>query len=480
VVMGTIGIVMLIACANVANLLLVRAEARQQELAIRAALGAGRGRIVRELLLESVLLGVIGGALGVGLAYEGLRFLVAIGPANLPRLNEISLDARALGFALILSLLSTLLFGLIPALKYAGPRISVALRGAGRTASVSRERHRSRNFLVVTQVAMALILLVGAGLMIRTFRALRTVEPGFTHAEHLQTMRVSIPTSLVAEPQRVTRIQNDIADRLAALPGVTSVGFARSMPMEGIEPGWNGIYAEGKTDSGEVPPLRLFNYVSPGFFHSAGTRMIAGRELAWSDVYNLRPVGMVSENLARELWGTPSAAIGKRFREYPSMPWHEVIGVVQNVYENGVQEEAPAMVYWPSMMDGLYGPHTFAQRDPASRLGSECESAGGVGTDDAGNLRSIAGANFLHIGDAGNRGCDGAGARGHRHLRCDLLRRIAAPARDRNSVGAWGTAKRAKADVRALGTGAGGNRRSHRDGGRGWADAADEIAAVRD
>jgi predicted permease len=131
------------------------------------------------------------------------------------------------------------------------------------------------------------------------------------------------------------------------------------MPMEGIEPGWNGIYAEGKTDSGEVPPLRLFNYVSPGFFHSAGTRMIAGRELAWSDVYNLRPVGMVSENLARELWGTPSAAIGKRFREYPSMPWHEVIGVVQNVYENGVQEEAPAMVYWPSMMDGLYGPHTF-------------------------------------------------------------------------------------------------------------------------
>lgn len=355
VVMGTIGIVMLIACANVANLLLVRAEARQQELAIRAALGAGWGRIVRELLLESVLLGLIGGALGVGLAYEGLRLLVAIGPANLPRLSEISLDARALAFTVVLSLLSGLLFGLIPALKYAGPRISVALRSAGRTSSVSRERHRARNVLVVAQVAMALVLLVSAGLMIRTFQALRTVEPGFTHAEHLQTMRISIPASLVAEPQRVTRIQNNIADKLAAIPGVTSVGFASAMPMEGIEPNWDSIVAEGRTyRADEIPPLRLFKNVSPGFFQTSGTRVIAGRELTWTDVYRLRPVAMVSENLARELWGTPSAAVGKRFREFRQ--WWEVIGVVQDVHENGVHDKAPAIVYWPSMMDDLYGP----------------------------------------------------------------------------------------------------------------------------
>jgi predicted permease len=355
VVMGTIGIVMLIACANVANLLLVRAEARQQELAIRAALGAGWGRIVRELLLESVLLGLLGGALGVGLAYEGLRFLVAMGPANLPRLSEISLDARALAFTVILSLLSGLLFGLIPALKYAGPRISVALRSAGRTSSVSRERHRARNLLVVAQVAMALVLLVSAGLMIRTFQALRTVEPGFTHAEHLQTMRISIPASLITEPQRVTRLQNNIADKLAAIPGVTSVGFASAMPMEGIEPNWDGIIAEGKTyPANEIPPLRLFKNVSPGFFQTAGTKMVAGRELSWAGVYGLRPEAMVSENLARELWGTPSAAIGKRFREFRQ--WWEVVGVVQDVRENGVHEKAPAIVYWPSMMEGLYGP----------------------------------------------------------------------------------------------------------------------------
>ena len=178
VVMGTIGVVMLIACANVANLLLVRAEARQQELAIRAALGAGWRRIVRELLLESALLGLIGGALGVALAFEGLRFLVAMGPANLPRLSEISLDAWALAFTVALSLLSGLLFGLIPALRYAGARSLAALRSAGRTASATRERHRARIILVVAQVAMALVLLVCAGLMIRSFQALRTRRTG--------------------------------------------------------------------------------------------------------------------------------------------------------------------------------------------------------------------------------------------------------------------------------------------------------------
>ncbi|HEX5430881.1 MAG TPA: ABC transporter permease, partial [Bryobacteraceae bacterium] len=215
-VMGMIGILMLIACTNVANLLLVRAEARQQELAIRAALGAGRARIVRGLLTESTLLGLMGGALGAGLAYGCVRLVVALGPSNLPRLDEISLDARALWFTLGLSLLSGLLFGLIPAMKYAGPRISVALRSAGRTASTSRERQRARNLLVIAQVAMALVLLVSAGLMIRTFQALRTVDPGFTEPQHLQTFRTEIDPPIIAEPERVTRIQNEILNKLAA------------------------------------------------------------------------------------------------------------------------------------------------------------------------------------------------------------------------------------------------------------------------
>jgi predicted permease len=357
-VMGTIGVVMLIACTNVANLLLVRADARQQELGIRAAMGAGRGRIAWELLLESLCLGLLGGVLGVGIAYEGLRLLVAIGPANLPRLGEISLDVRSLGFTLALSLFAGLLFGSIPALRYARARTTVALRGAGRTASVSRERQHSRDLLVVAQVAMALVLLVSAILMIRTFQALRHVEPGFTQPEHLQTMRTSIPASLVADPQQVVQIQNSIAEKLAAIPGVTSVGFASAAPMEGIESNWDGISFEGKSMS-EVTPLRLFKYVAPGYFRTIGTRLIAGRELTWTEVYGLRPVAIISENLARESFGTPSAALGKQLREFPDMPWHEVVGVVEDVRENGVQDKTPAIVYWPSMGAGIYGPHTF-------------------------------------------------------------------------------------------------------------------------
>jgi predicted permease len=357
VVMGTIGLVMLIACANVTNLLLVRAESRQRELAVRVALGAGWGQIVFELLVESLLIGLLGGVLGIGFAHEGLRLLKIIGPASLPRLNEISLDPLTLAFTLALSLLSGFLLGLIPALKYAGPRIAAVLRSAGRNASVSRERHRTRHLLAVTQVALAMVLLISAGLMIRTFQSLRTVEPGFTHAESLQTLRIAIPEALIADPQRVVRLQNDLSDKLAAIPGVTGVGFASEMPMEGFDPNWDNIYVEGKTyPANEIPPLRMFQYVSPGFFRAAGTRLMAGRDLSWDEVHGLRPVALVSANLAREMWGSPAAAVGKRFRQYPGMPWREVIGVVEDVRENGLHENAPEIVYWPTLLDGFFGP----------------------------------------------------------------------------------------------------------------------------
>src|SRR5579859_7897064 len=359
VVMGTIGLVMLIACANVTNLLLVRVEARQQELAVRAALGAGWGRTVRGLLVESLILGLTGGVLGVVVAYNGVRFLVALGPANLPRLSEISVDDRTLGFTLLLSLASSLLFGLIPALKYAGPRTALALKSIGRTTSTSRERHRARNLLVIGQVALALVLLVSAGLMIRTFQALRTVEPGFADAPHLQLMRIAIPDSLVQEPERVLRMQQGILDKLAAIPGVKATGFVSDMPMEGFDAGWDCIFAKDKTyPEGVIPPLRLYKYISPGFLQTAGTRLIVGREFTWDDVYGLRPVIMVSENLARETWGSPSAAVGKQLREFPSMPWREVIGVIQDVREKGVQEKAPEIVYWPPMTEYLFGDKT--------------------------------------------------------------------------------------------------------------------------
>ena len=327
VVMGTIGVVMLIVCTNVANLLLVRADARRQELQVRAALGAGRWRVARELLLESLTLGLLGGAAGLVVAWAGLSLLRAIGPSDLPRLSEISLDARSVAFTLTLSVLCGLLFGFIPVLRFVFSPQGVPLLGATRTSSTSRERQRGRNLLVVAQVAMALVLLISAVLMIRTFEAMLKVDPGFSSPKSLQIMRLSIPENLVHDPVAVTRMQNSILDKLAAIPGVSSVGFTASVPTSGAEPNWNEIYPEGKNYDIE-PPLRLFNYVSPGYFHTAGTKIVAGRDFEWADVYGLRPVGMVSEGLARELWGSPSAAIGKHFKEWPSMPWHEIVGVV--------------------------------------------------------------------------------------------------------------------------------------------------------
>jgi predicted permease len=376
VLMGTIGIVMLIASANVANLLLVRTEARQQELAVRAALGAGWGRIVRALLIESTLLGILGGAIGLGLAYALVDFLLAISPSSLPRLSEISVDSRALGFGVALSLLAGIVVGLVPGLKYSGSRIAVALRGGGRTVGESRERHRTRNILVVGQIALALVLLVSSGLMIRTFLALRSVQPGFIHAEQIQTIRISIPGSLVREPERVIRMQNDIADKLGAIPGVTSVAFTSAMPMEGFLQNGDAICAESRPQAGsEVPPTRVFKSISPGLFQTAGTTLIAGRDYTWADVFGRRPLVILSENLARELWGTPSAALGRRIGTcMPGALLREVIGVVQDVRDNGVDQASPAIVYWPSFGES-YGQLdvvrtvTFAIR--TERVGSQ-------------------------------------------------------------------------------------------------------------
>ena len=356
VVMGTIGVVMLIACSNVANLLLVRAEGRQQELAIRAALGAARTRIAREVLSECVLLALIGGVAGVGIAEAGLRLLAAIGPANLPRLHEISLDARSIAFTLGLSLVSALLFGTIAAFKSMWPAASLAHASARRTMSTSRERQRGRNLLVIAQVAMAMVLLISAVLMIRTLAALRGVDPGFADENHVQTLRVAIPQQLIADAQTATRVENSIADKLAVIPGAGSVGFARDVPMDGTDPDWNNIFIEGKNERPGTVPMRLFNHISPGYFHSVGTRLVAGRDYTWSDIYGLRPVAIVSENLARESWGSAAGAIGKRFRILPAQAWQEVIGVAEDVRQNGVDEVAPAIVYWPTMAPSPFVP----------------------------------------------------------------------------------------------------------------------------
>jgi predicted permease len=362
VLMGTIGLVLLIACANIANLLLVRAEGRQHELAIRASLGASWKRIASEMLLESVLMGILGGTLGVGLAYAGVRVLVAMTPTTLPRLGEIGIDPLVLAFTLVVSIFAGLLFGAIPVVKYAGPHVATSLRGSGRTTSHSRERHRARNTLVVVQVALALVLLIGAGLMIRTFQALRSIQPGFARPEEVQLLRISIPEGEVRESERVMRMEQEMMDKLAAVPGVQSVAFSNSAPQEGFNPN-DILYAEDKTYAvGQIPPIRRFRFVSPGFFQTTGTPLITGRDFTWTDLYEKRHVAIVSENMAREMWGDSSAALGKRVREGMKDEWREIVGVVGDVYDNGVQEKAPTFVYWPALVDRFWGDDVRATR----------------------------------------------------------------------------------------------------------------------
>jgi len=377
VVMGTVGLVLLIACANVANLFLVRAETRRQELAIRAALGAGWRRITQEMLVECMTLGLLGGALGMVVAYAALRILVANGPDTLPRLNEIRIDPLVLVFALGLSLLSGALFGLIPVFKYARARVGATLSGVGRTIGQSREHHRARNTLVMVQVALALVLLVGSGLMIRTFQQLRGVQPGFTDPGTVQYVHSSIPVAIATESGRVMRMWEEIRDKLAALPGVTSVGFASQAPLESLL-GFRNIqflYAEDKPlQPGQTPRGPEHRFIAPGFFRTMGTRLIAGRDFTWTDIYEQRHVAIVSENLAREWWADPRAALGKRVRENSVAPWREVVGVVEDVYDRGMHVEAPEFAYLPPLLNR-------SDQDFTNRVGVFAIRSGRAGTE---------------------------------------------------------------------------------------------------
>jgi putative ABC transport system permease protein len=372
VLMGSIGVVLLIACANVANLLLVRVEGRSQELAIRAALGAGWGRIASELLFESVTLGLIGGAVGLGLAYAALRALRALAPAGLPRIHEIGIDIPVLVFTLGIALLASVLFGSVPILKYAGSRLNTGLREGGRTLSASREQHRARNVLVVVQVALALVLLIYSGLMIRTFRALTHVPPGFVAGDTVQTFRIYIPETEVpdSERERIVRMHEAILNKLAAIPGVASASFSTAVPMDGVN-SMDPIFAQDRTYAeGELPPLRRFKFVSPEYLGTLGTPLVAGRDLTWADTYQKLPVAIVSENFAREYWHSANDALGKRIRVGNTDDWREIIGVAGDVYYEGVNKPASSVVYWPVIMGRFEGEKDYVRRGVAFALRS--------------------------------------------------------------------------------------------------------------
>jgi predicted permease len=353
VLMGGVSLVLVIACANLANLLLVRAEGRQQELAIRAALGASRGRIAAQLFFESLILAVFGGLFGLVLAYGALRVLVAMAPQGLPRLHEIGVDGNVVLFALAVSLAASLLFGFVPVFKYAGAGLRIGLREGGRSMSESRERQRARGVLVIVQVALALVLLVSSGLMIRTFRALTRVNPGFVAPPaEVQTFSIAFRDAQAPDPERVARLQEEILRKLEALQGVSSVGLSTYVPMSGgVRVG--SVFAKDRAYAPDELPLYRYGFVAPGFFKTIGAPLVAGRDLTWSDIYNKVPVAIVSEKLAREYWRDPASALGKQIRATPKGAWREVVGVVGDVRQDGVDKEAPSSVYWPILVANI-------------------------------------------------------------------------------------------------------------------------------
>ena len=368
ILQAAVAVVLLIACGNVANLFLIRAEGRQQELALRAALGAGRGRIARVLLSESLLLALGGGVLGLVFARAALGLLRRLAPAQLPRADEIGIDLTVLLFTLAVSVLSGLLFGAFAVWKYGKPNID-AIKEGGRSGSDSPGRHRTRNALVVSQVALALMMMIASGLMVRTFLALNDVRPGFVDPENVQTFRLTAPDGILADQQALARTHQAIAERIAQVPGVTSVGISSSITMDG-EDNTNPVYVEGvPVAEGALPPLRRYKSFAPGYFETMGIPVVEGRSLTWAEIYQGTPVLVVSAALAREYWADPAEAIGKRIRATPESPWREIVGVVGDERDDGLDRPATPIVYWP-LLNETYQQTTFAYAVRSDRVGA--------------------------------------------------------------------------------------------------------------
>jgi putative ABC transport system permease protein len=368
VLLAAVGVVLLVACANVANLLLIRAEGRQQEFALRTALGASRGQIARVVLAEGMLLALGAGALGLVLTEGAIALLRRIAPAQLPRVDEIAVDATVLLFALGAASAAGLLSVLVTVVRGGAPN-AAALREGGRAAGDAPARRRTRDALVVAEVALALVLLVVSGLMVRTYVALQQVDPGFAHPETVQTFRVAVAERDDADPDAVARTHQAIAERLAQVPGVTRVGLSSHITMDG-EDNSNPLHVEGvPLGAGELPPMRRFKTVAPGFFETMGIRLIAGRAVTWDDIHQRRPVAVVSATLAREHWGEPSRAIGRRVRWDPDLPWREVVGVVGDERDDGLDKPPTAIVYWPLLNDS-WERLTMAYAVRSSRVGT--------------------------------------------------------------------------------------------------------------
>jgi putative ABC transport system permease protein len=349
VLLSAVAFVLLIACANLANLLLARATARQKEMAIRGALGASRTRVVRLLLTESVLLGVLGGAVGLLIAIWSLDLLVSLKPANLPRLAEIGINRTVFIFTFAISVLTGVIFGLVPALQASKPDLNEGLKESGRGATGNPRRHRVRALLVVSEVALSLILLVGAGLMIRSFARLLAVDPGFK-ADHVLTAFVSLPPSKYSKREEQAAFFDRLSDRLRTLPGVSAAGVVTDIPLFG------GSSTGFEIDDRPAPlpgqrPLTEYRMISLDYFSSIGMTLSHGRAFTRHDTEDAPGVVIINETMAARFFAGEEP-IGKRIGLSGNpRDWREIVGVVRDVRNYGVDADVKPEVYVPFLQN---------------------------------------------------------------------------------------------------------------------------------
>ena len=343
VLLGAVGLVLLIACANVANLLLARATGRQKEIATRVALGAGRGRIVGQLLTESLLLGVVGGSGGILLALWGVSVLPELAP-ELPRINEVALDGRALAFTALVTILTSVVFGLAPALHASRPDLVDSLKEGGHGASGGRRRRRARSLLVVGEVALALVLLVGAGLLVRSFWLLQQVDPGFD-ADNVLVVSLSLPDAGYPEADDTRSFYRQLVERLASAPGVRAVGVTQSLPFFGDYVLGYRVEGRPEPEPGQMP-LTNHYVVTPDYFAAMGIRLRRGRLFTDRDREDGPPVLLINETLARQTFPDEDP-IGQRVyvTDGPGIVFREIVGVVADVKQYGLASTARAQTY---------------------------------------------------------------------------------------------------------------------------------------
>jgi predicted permease len=341
-------LVLLVACANVTNLMLVRADARQRELAVREAIGAGRGRVLAHFLAESALVTAIAGAIATGLAAVAIRLLVRSAPTGIPRLAEVRIDLTTIAFSVAICALVTLACSVIPSLRIGRIHLLSALREGGRGGTASKVQQRVRGALVAAQIALALVALGGSGLLIRTFLQLNAVRPGF-NPQNVATFWVSLPSVRYPNDTVVSRFYIQLLDRAAALPGVQAVGVASRLPLLSSGMNQNPFYPEGdRSYANKIPPLQIYTTTDGGYFKAMEIPLLAGRTFNRLDTQRADEA-IISQATALQFWkdSTGRNAIGKRFTDLPGGRWYTIVGVVGNTRDTSLAAPPSGTVYFP-------------------------------------------------------------------------------------------------------------------------------------